>query len=133
VVAIADGALGLNVGYWAMARTLPVCGCITTIEQLRALAFFTSCRHACSASYWMLALIVRLRFFAGTGAVTLSVVLGIGTPSVPVSTSSLPSRPASRELYSSSSPASPVRSPALLVSVKPIRLAASSPLGYERV
>ena len=83
VVAMPDGSLGLYVGYWAMARTLPVCGCMTTIEQLRALAFFTSCWHACSASYWMLALMVRSRFFARTGAVTLSVVFGIGTPSVP--------------------------------------------------
>src|SRR5882724_5753200 len=62
------GWLGLNVGYCAMARILPVPGCMTTIEQLRARATLTRIWHCRWASYWMVELMVSRRLRAGTGA-----------------------------------------------------------------
>ena len=108
-------------------------GCMTTIEQFLALVCLTRCLQACSASYWMLDWMVSRRFRAATGCLRSVSVPAIGMPLTPVSTSSLPSRPASSELYSCSRPAWPVRSPVEVFSlVKPTRLEARLPLGYRR-
>ena len=55
----------------------------------------TRCLQTCSASYWMSAWMVSRRLLAGTTGVRLTSVSGIGSWSVPTSTSSLPARPAS--------------------------------------
>ncbi len=80
-------------------------------------------------------LIVSRRFLAGTDGVSFVSVSGIGSPSVPVSTSSLPSRPASSELYSCSRPATPLwlLSPDGDCLVKPTTSEARSPFGYSVV
>ncbi len=44
-------SVGVNVGYCAMARILPVLGCSTTTVQLSALFSFTCSAQACCASY----------------------------------------------------------------------------------
>jgi hypothetical protein len=107
---------------------------MTTMVQLRACVCLTRCSQICSASNWMAGWIVRVRFLAGTPGWTFASVSGIGWPLAPVSSSSLPSLPASGELYRSSSPAIPFSSRLRpLTSVKPSRPAARSPLGYERL
>ncbi len=123
------GAAGLNPGYCASARMRPVLGCITTMVQFLALVALTWAAQACSAYHWMSDCRVSLRLPAGTCGLILVSVSGIGWPVVVCSTSSLPSRPASSELYCHSRPASPCRSPAASVSVKPSTLAPSSPFG----
>ena len=129
VAASLAGSVGLNVGYCASARMRPVCGCITTIEQVLAPAALISAAHCCSAYHWMSAWTVSRRLSPGTGDLTICSVCGMGCWVGPSSTCSLPSRPASSELYSCSSPAAPVASPVAPAPVNPTRLAARSPFG----
>src|SRR5215467_4392592 len=99
VAATLDGLAGLNVGYCARARIWPVRGFMTTTEQFAACAALTSAAHCCSAYHWMSDWMVSFRFPAATGALTICSVCGMGLFVGPVSTVSLPSRPASSLLY----------------------------------
>ncbi len=130
VDATVAGELGLNSGHWAIARIFPVFGSMITTEQLAAWVNATRSWQAFCASYCRSDWIVRRRFRAGTCGWTLSWVSGMGWPWEPISTSSLPSLPASRELNWYSRPAPPYSSPVLaFVLVKPSRLAARLPFG----
>ena len=120
---------GWKVGYWARARILPVCGCMTTIVQLSALVTRIRWAQACWAAHCNGARMVSRTLPPGTMGRPLSEANGMGCPVTPVSTCCLPSRPASSELNDCSMPAWPLRSCAPLVLVKPTRPAARSPLG----
>ena len=91
----------------------------------------TRCLQACSAEYWIAGRIVSLRLRPGSVGLSVSVPSGIGCPLEVICIASAPARPASRELYCSSTPDSPTMLPAWPASVKPIRLAARSPSGYS--
>src|SRR5712691_5180623 len=91
-------AAGLNVGHWAIARILPVDGCMITTEQLSARVSLTRSAHARSASHCSPDWMVSRRFPAGTRGWTLSWVSGICWPAEPVSMRSMPSLPASSVL-----------------------------------
>src|SRR6185437_2627166 len=77
------GAAGLNVGYCANARILPVLGCMTTTVQFLALVLATCSAHSCSAFHWMSDWMVSRRWPAGTASLTVDSVPGIGCPLVP--------------------------------------------------
>ncbi len=133
VSATLAGWAGLNDGDCAMARIFPVLGCMMTTVQLLASVFFTSCAQACSASHCRLARMVSRTLSPGTICRVVCPATGMGWSLVPTWTSCWPARPASSELSDCSMPASPVSTPAPLVLVKPMRLAARSPFGYSRV
>ena len=101
---------------------------ITTV-QLLALLLATWAAQACSASYCSAGTMVSRRLLPFTTGWSLLPASGICWPFVPICTCSSPDRPASRELYSSSIPAAPVRLPWLSVPVKPRTSAVESPLG----
>ena len=119
---------GSNVGHCAMASTSPVCGWMITTVQLFALVFLTWLAHACSAAYCSAGTMVSRRPLPFTTGLSLLPASGICWPSVPICTCSLPGWPASSALYSSSMPAAPLMTP-LLLPVKPMMLAATSPSG----
>jgi hypothetical protein len=106
-----------------------VLGCMTTTVQLAALVRRTCWAQAFCAAHCRPDRIVSRTSPPGTIGRTQAEATGIGSPFVPVSTSSWPSLPARSELKDSSTPACPRRSPALVVVVKPTRLDARSPPG----
>ncbi len=85
VAATLAGATGLNVGYCASARILPVPGCITTTVQFLALVLATCRAHSCSAFHWMSAWMVSRRLPAGNASLTVDSVPGMGSPFAPCS------------------------------------------------
>jgi hypothetical protein len=97
---------------------------ITTV-QLLALLLATWAAQACSASYCSAGTMVSRRSLPLTTGCRCCPRGGSAGRSVAICTCSLPARPASSELYSSSMPAAPTRAPWLLVPVKPMMLAAS--------
>ena len=92
------GCAGLNDGAWAMARILPVPGCMMTTVQLVASVFLTSRAQACSASHCRPATRLSRTLSPGTICRVVCPATGIGSRLVPTCTSSWPARPASSEL-----------------------------------
>src|SRR5215472_5186061 len=107
------GSPGLKVGYCASARIRPVLGCMTTTVQFLALVRATWAAHSCSAFHWMSDWIVSRRSPAGTAALTVDSVPGIGCPFVPFSYTTVPLLPARSESYVCSRPCLPVMTPVL--------------------
>ena len=128
VCATSWSVAGLNVGHCAMASTFPVCGWMITMVQLSASVFLTWLAHACSAAYCSAGTMVSRRLLPFITGWSLLPASGIGCPSVPICTCSLPDRPASSAFSASSRPAPPDRTP-LRLPVKPMMLAATLPSG----
>ena len=113
-----------------MAKMAPVLGCMTTTEQFAAWVLATSCWQACCAWNWSAGMIVSLMDSPSLAGVSWVPASGIGTPSAPISTCSLPVVPVSRLLYSASIPDWPaITSVAGLTLVNPVTLAVALPSG----
>src|SRR5262249_23621615 len=118
--------LGWEVGDWGRAEILPLDGSMTTTGPLGAFVRRDCLAPACCASHCRVETMVSRTLLPGTIDCDLPAVTGICWPPAPVSTSCLPSRPASSALNDCSMPAWPVTSPTLFMVVKPTRLEARS-------
>ena len=113
-----------------MARMAPVFGWMITTVHCLASVLFTSASHACCAASCSAGMIVSRMPVPFCAGVSLLPASGIGWPSAPISTCSLPGVPDSSLLYSCSRPVCPAITPvAGFTFVKPTTFAVASPSG----